>query len=130
MAEIHSRSKHYSHRLRSGGAGRSARAPDPSEPSPYFDNSTSRNVTTSVGKTAFLPCKVRHLGDRTVVWLAVQLTLPRPMNVGKRGLRRREASLRKQSSSDAAYFLSPATYGVLYHGKCPSLVARHFMMVV
>lgn len=69
MAEIHSRSKHYAHRLRSGGAGRSARAPDPSEPSPYFDNSTSRNVTTSVGKTAFLPCKVRHLGDRTVSWI-------------------------------------------------------------
>ncbi|KAH7965413.1 hypothetical protein HPB49_007404 [Dermacentor silvarum] len=65
LAEMHSRSKHYSHRLRSGG-GRSVRAPDPSEPSPYFDNSTSRNVTTSAGKAVFLPCKVRHLGDRTV----------------------------------------------------------------
>lgn len=65
---MHSRSKHYSHRLRSGG-GRSVRAPDPSEPSPYFDNSTSRNVTTSAGKAVFLPCKVRHLGDRTVSWI-------------------------------------------------------------
>lgn len=68
LAEMHSRSKHYSHRLRSGG-GRSVRAPDPSEPSPYFDNSTSRNVTTSAGKAVFLPCKVRHLGDRTVSWI-------------------------------------------------------------
>ncbi|KAL1431178.1 hypothetical protein MTO96_014561 [Rhipicephalus appendiculatus] len=68
LAEMHSRSKHYSHRLRSG-AGRSVRAPDPSEPSPYFDNSTSRNVTTSAGKAVFLPCKVRHLGDRTVSWI-------------------------------------------------------------
>ncbi|GFQ68958.1 hypothetical protein TNCT_548231 [Trichonephila clavata] len=33
---------------------------------PYFDNSTSKNVTTTSGKTAYLPCRVRHLGDRTV----------------------------------------------------------------
>lgn len=36
---------------------------------PYFDNSTSRNVTTTSGKTAYLPCRVRHLGDRTVSWI-------------------------------------------------------------
>ncbi|XP_071037272.1 uncharacterized protein [Parasteatoda tepidariorum] len=36
---------------------------------PYFDNSTSRNITTTTGKTAYLPCRVRHLGDRTVSWI-------------------------------------------------------------
>ncbi|XP_055939923.1 uncharacterized protein LOC129969387 isoform X1 [Argiope bruennichi] len=36
---------------------------------PYFDNSTSKNVTTTSGKTAYLPCRVRHLGDRTVSWI-------------------------------------------------------------
>lgn len=33
---------------------------------PYFDNVTSKNITTSSGKTAYLPCRVQHLGDRTV----------------------------------------------------------------
>lgn len=33
---------------------------------PHFDNLTSRNVTTSSGKIIFLPCRVYHLGDRTV----------------------------------------------------------------
>ncbi|KAG0429060.1 hypothetical protein HPB47_023996, partial [Ixodes persulcatus] len=65
FAEAHSsRSKHYSHRSRFSGP-RAPRAPDPPEPSPFFDNGTSRNVTTSAGKAVFLPCKVRHLGDRT-----------------------------------------------------------------
>lgn len=36
---------------------------------PYFDNSTSRNVTTTSGKTAYLPCRVKHLGERTVSWI-------------------------------------------------------------
>ncbi|XP_015924559.1 uncharacterized protein [Parasteatoda tepidariorum] len=33
---------------------------------PYFDNSTERNVTAQLGKTAYLHCKIRQLGDRTV----------------------------------------------------------------
>lgn len=33
---------------------------------PVIDNSTSRNVTTASGKTVYLPCRIRHLGDRTV----------------------------------------------------------------
>ncbi|XP_022238579.1 zwei Ig domain protein zig-8-like isoform X1 [Limulus polyphemus] len=36
---------------------------------PYFDSGTSTNVTTTPGKTAYLPCRVRHLGDRTVSWI-------------------------------------------------------------
>lgn len=38
---------------------------------PYFDNSTSRNITTTSGKTAYLPCRVRHLGERTVSWICL-----------------------------------------------------------
>lgn len=33
---------------------------------PYFDNSTKRDVTITVGQTANLPCRVRNLGDRAV----------------------------------------------------------------
>ncbi|GFT48949.1 uncharacterized protein NPIL_382621 [Nephila pilipes] len=33
---------------------------------PYFDNSTERNATAQLGKTAYLNCKIRQLGDRTV----------------------------------------------------------------
>jgi hypothetical protein len=33
---------------------------------PYFDASTPRNVTGLVGKSAYLTCKVRNLGNKTV----------------------------------------------------------------
>lgn len=33
---------------------------------PYFDNLTRRDVTTTVGQTAHLHCRVRNLGDRAV----------------------------------------------------------------
>lgn len=33
---------------------------------PRFDNSTDRNVTAQLGKSAFLHCRIRQLGDRTV----------------------------------------------------------------
>ena len=33
---------------------------------PVFDESTTRNVTTASGKTVYLPCRIRNLGDRTV----------------------------------------------------------------
>lgn len=33
---------------------------------PYFDNTTRREVTTTVGQTAHLHCRVRNLGDRAV----------------------------------------------------------------
>ncbi|GAB6019913.1 hypothetical protein CHUAL_014007 [Chamberlinius hualienensis] len=36
---------------------------------PFFDNSTNRNVTTQWGKTAFLHCRVRNLGERSVSWI-------------------------------------------------------------
>lgn len=33
---------------------------------PYFDNTASKNVTALVGHTAYLNCRVRNLGNRTV----------------------------------------------------------------
>ncbi len=33
---------------------------------PYFDISASRNVTALVGSTAYLNCRVRNLGNKTV----------------------------------------------------------------
>lgn len=33
---------------------------------PLFDPKTPRNITIASGKTAYLPCRVRHLGERTV----------------------------------------------------------------
>ncbi|CAH2049806.1 unnamed protein product, partial [Iphiclides podalirius] len=33
---------------------------------PSFDISTPRNVTALVGKSAYLSCRVRNLGNRTV----------------------------------------------------------------
>ncbi|XP_058825620.1 uncharacterized protein LOC131685727 [Topomyia yanbarensis] len=36
---------------------------------PYFDDISSRNVTTLVDDTAVLKCRVKHKGDRTVSWM-------------------------------------------------------------
>ena len=33
---------------------------------PYFDALTARNVTALVGKSAYLSCRVRNLGNKTV----------------------------------------------------------------
>ncbi|GLH07254.1 Lachesin [Gryllus bimaculatus] len=36
---------------------------------PYFDFNVPRNVTTAVGQTAFLHCRVEQLGDKGVSWI-------------------------------------------------------------
>ncbi|XP_031621543.1 uncharacterized protein LOC116339666 [Contarinia nasturtii] len=36
---------------------------------PFFDNTTKRDVTATVGQPALLHCKVRNLGDRAVSWI-------------------------------------------------------------
>ncbi|KAH8250080.1 hypothetical protein KR026_004851 [Drosophila bipectinata] len=36
---------------------------------PYFDNSSRREVTATVGQAALLHCRVRNLGDRAVSWI-------------------------------------------------------------
>lgn len=33
---------------------------------PYFDKSASTNVTALVGKTAYLNCRIRNVGNKTV----------------------------------------------------------------
>ena len=33
---------------------------------PYFDNTTKRELTATVGQSALLGCRVRNLGDRAV----------------------------------------------------------------
>ncbi|XP_063225137.1 protein sidekick-like isoform X4 [Bacillus rossius redtenbacheri] len=48
-------------------------APPPPPPAgrhePYFDAATPRNVTALVGKSAYLVCRVRNLGNKTVSWI-------------------------------------------------------------
>ncbi|XP_073993882.1 protein amalgam-like isoform X2 [Rhodnius prolixus] len=36
---------------------------------PYFDTSAPRNVSALIGKSAYLTCKVRNIGNRTVSWV-------------------------------------------------------------
>ncbi|XP_076656017.1 zwei Ig domain protein zig-8 [Halictus rubicundus] len=51
-----------------GGSGKSGNSLDDSSirSGPYFDLSTSNNVTALVGKTTFLPCRVKNLGNKTM----------------------------------------------------------------
>lgn len=41
---------------------------------PYFDNTTQRELTATVGQSALLHCRVRNLGDRAVSQLIIYLT--------------------------------------------------------
>ncbi|XP_065333811.1 lachesin-like isoform X1 [Cloeon dipterum] len=36
---------------------------------PHFDKAASKNVTSLLGKTAYLNCKVKNLGNKTVSWV-------------------------------------------------------------
>lgn len=36
---------------------------------PYFDTSTTTNITTQLGTHAYLPCKVKQLGNKSVSWI-------------------------------------------------------------
>ncbi|XP_062559968.1 uncharacterized protein LOC134224575 isoform X2 [Armigeres subalbatus] len=36
---------------------------------PYFDDTTPHNVTALVGKSAYLSCRVKNLGNKTVSWI-------------------------------------------------------------
>ncbi|XP_046677775.1 lachesin-like isoform X2 [Homalodisca vitripennis] len=38
-------------------------------PGPYFDKAASKNVTALLGKTAYLNCKVKNLGNKSVSWV-------------------------------------------------------------
>ncbi|GLV37668.1 defective proboscis extension response 6 [Carabus blaptoides fortunei] len=52
-----------------GGTVSPAPAISPSRFEPYFDTMTPRNVTALVGKSAYLSCRVRNLGNKTVSWI-------------------------------------------------------------
>ncbi|XP_011310822.1 lachesin [Fopius arisanus] len=38
-------------------------------PGPYFDENSPKNCTAQLGTNAFLPCKVRQLGNKSVSWI-------------------------------------------------------------
>lgn len=38
---------------------------------PYFDPNVNQNVTALVGKSAYLNCIVKNLGNRTVEWIVL-----------------------------------------------------------
>ncbi|CAO1379785.1 unnamed protein product [Diamesa tonsa] len=42
---------------------------NPLDRGPYFEISASKNVTALVGNTAYLNCRVRNLGNKTVTWI-------------------------------------------------------------
>ncbi|KAI5722710.1 hypothetical protein M8J76_012428 [Diaphorina citri] len=43
--------------------------PTPSSSGPVFDPSVPNNITSLVGNVAFLNCRVKNLGNRTVSWV-------------------------------------------------------------
>ncbi|XP_054287198.1 lachesin-like isoform X2 [Macrosteles quadrilineatus] len=52
------------------GKGSSTNLLDPTgRQGPYFDKAASKNVTALLGKTAYLNCKVKNLGNKTVSWV-------------------------------------------------------------
>lgn len=57
---------------------RAGAAPDAPRPTPrtgpYFDLVGSKNVTALLGKTAYLNCRVKNLGNKTVSYYLIILT--------------------------------------------------------
>ncbi|CAH2091710.1 unnamed protein product [Euphydryas editha] len=51
--------------IRSGAAPVDTPRPTP-RTGPYFDLAASKNVTALLGKTAYLNCRVKNLGNKTV----------------------------------------------------------------
>ena len=51
--------------IRPGAAIADAPRPTP-RTGPYFDLAASKNVTALLGKTAYLNCRVKNLGNKTV----------------------------------------------------------------
>jgi hypothetical protein len=42
---------------------------EPTVVGPYFDYTAFRNITTLVGSTAYLKCRVKNIGNKTVSWV-------------------------------------------------------------
>ncbi|XP_033330957.1 zwei Ig domain protein zig-8 isoform X2 [Megalopta genalis] len=58
----------HCHSMLHGSSGKSANSLDDggTRSGPYFDLSTSKNVTALVGKTTYLNCRVKNLGNKTM----------------------------------------------------------------
>ncbi|XP_035703498.1 uncharacterized protein LOC110843505 [Folsomia candida] len=54
----------YGHGPKSGGGN----GPD-GQPEPYFDHAMMTNLSEHLGSHAYLRCRVKNLGDRTVSWI-------------------------------------------------------------
>ncbi|KRF98918.1 uncharacterized protein Dwil_GK27307, partial [Drosophila willistoni] len=46
-----------------------AKLKKPFDRGPYFDTSATKNVTSLVGKTGHLNCRIKNLGNKTVSWI-------------------------------------------------------------
>lgn len=44
---------------------------------PYFDKAASKNVTALLGKTAYLTCRVKGIGNKTVSALHIYISMSR-----------------------------------------------------
>ncbi|XP_062560581.1 zwei Ig domain protein zig-8-like isoform X2 [Armigeres subalbatus] len=51
----------------SGSRGSNIEATDATRTGPYFDLAASKNVTALLGKTAYLNCRVKNLGNKTML---------------------------------------------------------------
>lgn len=49
-----------------GGAHRNNLDVEDNRSGPFFDKSASKNITALLGKTAYLSCRVKNLGNKTV----------------------------------------------------------------
>ncbi|XP_033150587.1 hemicentin-1 [Drosophila busckii] len=49
--------------------GQIAKFSKPLDRGPYFDTSATKNVTSLVGKTGHLNCRIKNLGNKTVSWI-------------------------------------------------------------
>lgn len=49
--------------------GDTYKANKPLDRGPYFDTSATKNVTSLVGRTAHLNCRIKNLGNKTVSWI-------------------------------------------------------------
>ena len=54
---------------------------------PYFDKSASKNVTALLGKTTYLNCRVKNLGNKTVSEINTCFPLPPPPPLPKKRIR-------------------------------------------
>ncbi|EZA55350.1 hypothetical protein X777_04804, partial [Ooceraea biroi] len=63
----------HCHNMPHGGSGKSSDTynnqnalEEPARSGPYFDKSASKNVTALLGKTTYLNCRVKNLGNKTM----------------------------------------------------------------